>query len=392
MGRFKKQAYKLSERLEYLIYNPSLPQQWKEFTYHQRIFILNGLFRLLNTDFQDEYGRIIDYLLNLKMILCNGKIKQEISGLKGFEGELAAEDIDKSNNYTSKLSFDILFKILLREDFPIPLLMGIDYENQLCTAYKCTACGSTTRFPREPKKNRQCKKCNSVQLKKTLIPSFNSAVVNSYLPLNYDEFEDSSQHNMMLVNRLKKDTNNFSIPLTVIKTDSVTKEAFQDYVKEYQDNYLESFKKYMQERQAGTIPRVLYTNVHIAHDKEKLIADFTHYIDTLQTLYFNQHPEEKSIISGHLTSKQSEPADLEKYFKIAVYRFGKTKEKQTAIAAELFPGEDKKGDDKVQKAIPKAEALMKLAWPEKTGEIWPANFLKLSGKIRQKPSKRNNRE
>jgi hypothetical protein len=53
-------APNLSERLKHLIYNPELPNQWKDNTYHQRMFLLHGLFRLLNKDFQMKYSKYLD--------------------------------------------------------------------------------------------------------------------------------------------------------------------------------------------------------------------------------------------------------------------------------------------------------------------------------------------
>jgi|WetSurMetagenome_2_1015567.scaffolds.fasta_scaffold00348_10 hypothetical protein len=140
----------LSERMQTLIYNPDLPimgyrsfkrvkrlkHGWEvekdvffDFTDHQRLAILHGLFRLLNLDFQKQYAKYIEKLLAYKTMEMStlspdARTKQTDFYCTIEQPSLTDTEMETGNSYNSYLTEKILCNILLRRHFPLDIDAG----------------------------------------------------------------------------------------------------------------------------------------------------------------------------------------------------------------------------------------------------------------------------
>jgi hypothetical protein len=322
-------APNLSERLKYLIYNPELPNQWKDNTYHQRMSLLYGLFRLLNEDFQMKYGKYLDLIISSKMLQCED-YQNKLGKYAGYEEELSEEDYRNADGYKSIISFEDLVNILLRKEFLLLTRGLLDKEYDF----------------------------------------FDKTVHEPALLISFEQYKENCQRYEDWRRKAYEDPESGFDKENYKSTQKCTKEEYKKYIKSQKlknsDKRLQiqKYKKYIDDLQSDIIPPIIYPHVHINYVREKLIRDFTKFIDTMQDRYFSQHPNDKHPISGHLKRKSDgrpQRHDLdafERYFKVHVYcALGR---KQKYIAAK-FPNLDATSISKDKK---KANNLKNNAWPE----------------------------
>jgi hypothetical protein len=133
----------------------------------------------------------------------------------------------------------------------------------------------------------------------------------------------------------------------------------------YEARDISAFQKFRTAMSYGEIPDRIYAGVDIFKSKDTLLHDFEAFIDTLQKVYFEQNPEKRSVLYGHVRKRSNNTPQkvdkdvMKKRFQAYILSFlGK---KDSEIADIFFPG-NAAATKRVEKILNAARKYIKGAW------------------------------